>query len=273
MLLRALTAALVVLPAVASAQAPKIFLNEGSPGEYIIEIATPPVLDYSFHGSKTAGTELTLQQDVSGKLTGYSKTSGVTISSEASISGKVKTREGLPYVQMTTVDRGVIDGDPTYAVGKLRAFLSGWGSSSLLVGELFMKLCMTMEDPITEKKRRICMPNHTVVEEQVPDIGTWQVMLSLERIGDHLEGLGWLVTSAKRDETARLFEFDAHGKISPKTGLAKLTIRPQKPSPGTVTLIGTLAENAHGQAYFAAIHEVKGKLLGQSFNEVFEAGR
>ena len=256
------------MPALAGAQAPKIYLNPGSAGEYIIEIETPTVLDYTFHGSKTAGTTLDLDQDVSGRLTGHSHTGGATITSDAVIAGKVKSRQSLPYVQMTTVDQGVIDGEPTYAIGKLRASLYDWGANSMLVGELFMKFCMTMEDPIALRKRRICMPHWQSIEEKVPDIGTWQVMMSMEQIGDYVEGLGWLVTSAKRDETARLFEFDAHGKVSRRTGLAKVTIRPQDPSPGTVTLIGKLAEDG---THFTAIHEVKGKLLGQSFDEVFDS--
>ncbi len=271
MLRTVLVAVLALTPAVAAAQAPKVYLNPGSAGEYIIEIETPPILDYTFHGSKTAGTTLDLVQDVSGRLTGSSHTSGVTITSDAVITGKVKTRDGLPYVQMKTVDQGEIDGDPTHAVGKFRASLHNWGADSMLVGDLIMKLCMTMEDPITEKKRRICMPQWLPVEEQVPHIGTWQVWLSLERFGDHVEGLGWLVTSSGRDETARVFEVDAHGKISRQTGLAKVTVRPQKPSPGTVTLIGKLNDDQNGQQYFTAIHEVKGKLLGQSFDEVFDS--
>jgi hypothetical protein len=141
----------------------------------------------------------------------------------------------------------------------------------MLVGELRMKFCMTMEDPIAQRKRRICMPYWNEVHEKVPHIGTWQVMLSLERIGSSVEGLGWLVTSAKRDETARLYELDAHGKISPKTGLAKVVLRPQDPSPGTVTLIGELVGDEFDQQHFASIHEVKGKLLGQSFDEVFDS--
>lgn len=273
-----LTAVLVALPTLAAAQAPKIILNDASLDEYIIEFETPTVLDYTFHGSKTPGTTLDVAQDEKGKLIGRMHTSGVTISGDGTIKGKVKTVDALPYVTTTTVEKGVIDGDATYAVAKLRASLWGWGSESMLVGEMFMKYCMTIEDPIAQRKRRICAPYWHQIEEKVPHIGTWQVMLaSLSLYGStEIEGLGWIVTSSKRDETARLYEAAVYGKISTKTGLAKVVVQPSKlpdapPSPGTVTLIGKVKVEAKGLVHFTAIHEVKGKLLGQSFDEVFDS--
>ena len=134
MLRRTLTAILVVVPAVAAAQAPKIFPNLGTPGEYVVEIETPPVLDYSFHGVGGPGTTVTLAQDLRGKITGITKTSGATISGEGVISGKVKSRDGLPYVTLKTVEDGEIDGDATHTVAKLQGSLQGWGAESALVG-------------------------------------------------------------------------------------------------------------------------------------------
>ncbi len=268
---RTVAAILVVVPTLAAAQAPKIFPNLGNPGEYIVEIETPPVLDYSFHGVGGPGTTITMAQDLRGKITGTTKTSGATISGEGVITGKVKTRDGLPYVTLKIVEDGEIDGDATHTVAKLQGSLQGWGAESALVGDQIMKMCMTFEDPNAHKKR-ICLPNTTTFEQKVPHAGTWQILLSMERFGNEVQALGWLVLASEQPVTPHLYEVDAIGKISPKTGLAKVVVRPRPdgPNPGTVTLIGKVGEDQNGQAYFTAIHAVKGKLLGQSFDEVYD---
>jgi hypothetical protein len=40
---------------------------------------------------------------------------------------------------------------------------------------------------------------------------------------------------------------------------------------GTVTLIGPIAAGVDDQMTFTAVHEVKGELLGQRFDEVFDS--
>jgi hypothetical protein len=263
-------AALVALPAWAAAQAPKIQPNPGSPGEWTIDFEVPPVLDYSYDGSGGPGTTLTVQQDLQGKISGHTVTTGVYIISAGVVTGKVKSRDGLAYVATTTVEEGTIGGDPTTTVSKLRGTLFGWGDESTLIGDITTKTCLTAEEP-SGKRRRVCGSDVTPFTKPLPHAGDWQVIMNLEQFGAVVGGYGFIVTGAHDDATARIFEMDANGKIAARTGLVKLVLRPRpdQPSPGKVTLIGALAYDADGLPYLAAIHEVKGKLLGQAVDEVF----
>jgi hypothetical protein len=263
-------AVLVALPALAGAQAPKIQPVAGAPGQWTIDFEVPPVLDYSYEGSGGPGTTLTIQQDLRGKITGHSVTTLGTVASAGVITGKVKSRDGMAYVTTTTVDEGVIDGDPTTTVSKLKASFYGWGDESTLDGDIATKFCLTTELP-SGKRQRLCGSDTSVFTKPLPHAGDWQVIMNLERFGNVVGGYGFIVTGAHDDATARLFEMDANGKINARTGLVKIILRPRKdlPSPGKVTIIGTLAYDADDVPHLAAIREVKGKLLGQAFDEVF----
>jgi hypothetical protein len=261
---------------VATAQAPQIHAN-ASPdfvGEYIIDVETPPILDYTTADASpdSSGTTRIVSEDENGRLRGTSTTHSGVIDSASVLTGKVSTKKHLPFVQMKIVDVGTIDDDPTIAVGKLTASVFGWGADSYLVGEQLMKFCITMKDPIADRRRRICVPQRIAVEQHVPHIGTWQVRLALDRSGDFVSGPGWIVTAPLDPARIRFFEVEAVGKISTKTGLATVRlISRTDPSPGVVTLIGPIVGNFDDPQAFGAIHEVKGKLLGQSFDEVFDS--
>jgi hypothetical protein len=165
----------------------------------------------------------------------------------------------------------VIDGDPTTTVSKLKASFYGWGDESKLDGAIATKFCLTTEEP-SGKRRRLCGSDTSPFAKSLPHTGDWQVIMSLEDLGGGMiDGLGFIVLAAHDDATARLFEMDAKGKVNARTGLVKLEVKPRKdlPSPGKVTIIGTLAYDADDVPHLASIHEVKGKLLGQAFNEVF----
>ena len=264
-------AALVALPALAAAQAPNIQSAPGNPGQWTIEFVVPPVLDYSYEGSGGPGTTLTIQQDLKGKLTGHSVTTLGNVISAGIITGKVTSHDGMAYVTTTTVDEGVIDGDPTTSVSKLKATFYGWGDESKLDGATTTKFCITTDLP-SGKRQRLCGSGASPLTHSVPHAGDWQVSLTLEDFGGGVVGgYGFIVTGAHDDATARVFEMDANGKINARTGLVKLVLRPRPdhPSPGKVTIIGALAYDADGIPYLASIHEVQGKLLGQTFDEVF----
>lgn len=273
---RSLVLAVLAWASVAHATEPTIHPN-GDPafaGQYVIAIETPPVLDYSQSAATpdVTGTIRTLAQDEKGRIVGWSTTHDGVIDSAGIITGKVSSKKHLPFVQLKIVDVGEIDGDPTKAVGKVTAQLSGWGDASRLVGELALKFCMAVHDPIVDRVKKICAPSRTPIDEAVRHAGSWQVRLVLERFGDQLFGPGWIVTGVRDPATTRFFEVEAVGKISPRSGLATVRLLSRvDPSPGSVTLIGPVADDADGASTFTAIHEVKGKLLGQKFAEVFDS--
>ncbi|MEO6028260.1 MAG: hypothetical protein ABIR79_15455, partial [Candidatus Binatia bacterium] len=53
-------------------------------------------------------------------------------------------------------------------------------------------------------------------EQTMPHTGTWQVLLSMERIGNEVQALGWLVLASNQEVTPHLYPVEGIGKISPE---------------------------------------------------------
>jgi hypothetical protein len=243
-------------------------------GQYVVTIVTPPVLDYGRTTTLDAGGNVTttvLTQSTRGRIKGTSTTSGPAINGEGTFSGRVMTRQSQPFVVLRSVDRGDINGDKTLSVIRMAARLDGWGDGSRLVGQLAIRYCALITDPIRDVKKKICTGNSPGIDQAAPHLGTWEARLALDTSGGRVIGAGSIATGVRAGGT-RVSDVAVSGSVS-SDGLATVRLDPMDKSAfvGSVTLVGPLVGDADGQMRFASVHEVKGKLLGQSFDEVFDS--
>ena len=270
--------ALAALPDLAEAQAPVITPDPDPDfaGRYVVSVVTPPILDYSRTTMLEAGGSVTttmLVEDVRGRIRGTTTTSGPVINDEGRLRGRVSTKQGLPFVQLRTIEVGTVGEDKIRSVAKLAAHLEGWGPDATLVGQLKQHYCAIVTDPIRKVKKKICTDNAPAFNEPVPDAGSWEVRAALDRSGDRIIGAASISTGFGGAATRRTVDATVSGTVSSSSGLATVKLKPMDPAilRGSVTLIGPLVEDADGQLYFSSVHEVKGKLLGQAFDEVFDS--
>jgi hypothetical protein len=181
----------------------------------------------------------------------------------------VSTRDALPFLQLRTIEKGDINGDKTLSAISIRARLEGWGDASRLVGSMRIRQCFIVTDPIRDVKRKICSANDPEITQDAPHLGTWEVRLALDVAGGRVIGAGSIATAVLAGGT-RVADVTVSGSVG-ADGIATVRLVPMDKSilSGSVTLIGPLVADADDQRYFAAVHEVKGKILGQSFDEVF----
>lgn len=274
---RACTIAMVLLGrGIAGAQAPTITPDPdpNKLGQYVVTIFTPALVDYAGTSTLDAGGNVTttvLTQSTRGRVRGTTTTSGPAINGKGRLTGRVMTRNGLPFIQLRSLEHGDINGDETLSFIRSAARLEGSGSDSRLVGEMKIRYCAIVTDPIRDVKKKICSRNDPGMDRAAPHLGTWQVKLALFSSGTSVSGAGSIETGVLVGG-GRETDVKVSGTIG-ANGLATVKLEPMDKSvlAGTVTLVGPIVENADGDALFSAVHEVKGRLLGQSFDEVFDS--
>ena len=263
-------ASLVLLPALALAQVPVVTFSQGVT-EVLFE--TPGVYDFSrnYVSSDPDGSTVSIgvTHDADGRLSGFVNTVNGNVDIRGTLTGKVRTVEGTTLMKETLRSRGTTTGGkPDFrSIGVTTGRIAGLGGGAVLISKQSSTACIRMK--FGGKAKTVC--NKTVLKDRQSPFahaGDWRVRLAFDASGTDIAGTGTITVGASTDD-ARSFEVLVNGRFDPATGDATLTLEPTTDAGlGTVTIQGVVVPNTEGDRLHA-VHEVKGRLLGQKFNEAF----
>ena len=241
-----------------------------------ITFSSPAIYDLTTIFSTTGADGLTISRVVlhhaSGHLIGEGRDFGGDFNVRHEIKGTVKASRGVTVVKETTHSWGSIDtSDPEQykAVTWVNATIEGDAYDAKYKGSIYTKFCMTMFDPIWERKEKVCVRNEIPQELDYSGDGIWTVVLQpLARFGKDLFGTATIYVADGFGGGERSADVTVEGRIG-KNGLATLKMKASGEDPlGSVTLKAFVTGGESGDApTLGTIHSVSGKLLGQKFSE------
>jgi hypothetical protein len=261
-------------PLRAAAQTPSILIDDL--GVHQITFTTPGVFDFSSHQSfEDGGISFTTEavQDARGRILGTGRDVGGDFDVKHLIKGKCRSANGVSRLVFRMLSQGSVgSGDPEEykALGVMRGEVHGWGADAQFVGTLRSRVCLKDEDPILERTKIICRSNTIDHTFSLANAGNWQIRIFIDRIGDRIIGAASITTAVAIASNTRTFDVSVNGKVD-SDGVATIDLKPMDASGlGSVRLIGSVIHDpVLDVPTLVAIDEVKGRLLGQGFNEAY----
>lgn len=261
----------MALAGAASAEAPTISVDDLATNH--VRFVTPPVMDFSrtqlmFEDGITFALEI--EHDAKGRIRGRGHdTDGAGFDVTHIFKGKCKTSNGLPTLRQKMASSGSLGSgfsDELRSVGLIQGQVHGWGSQAQLVGSLRSQICITQRD-LHDKPFRHCTRNTAPYTVDLAHGGDWQVDAALERSGARVFGAASITTAVELPSIRRTFEVSVNGRVS-SDGSAVIDLKPMGPDGlGWVRLEATLSND--DPPTLLGIQGVRGKILGQRFNEVY----
>jgi hypothetical protein len=262
-----------VLAAGSAAAAPATITLEGS--THVINFTTPGIYDFSANESSSDGVianATLISHDLKGKIDGIIIDKGASIELTTEITGTCKRSGGVTVITEKMKGYGDLgNGDVIASRGKKRSEVRGAGAGAILFSVLKVKTCTKFKQPFSEKYSTVCGTGGGEHQTLIGDRGDWQVRMELQQpvVGEIL-GTGSISTNVHSAQFKRTTEVIVAGRYDEKDGTAKLKLTPLfAGGDGPVTILAEVV--AGGGVQWPAVTnvlEVKGKLLGQKFNEV-----
>ena len=261
----------VVFAGTASAEPPTISVDDA--GSHFIHFATPPILDFSrsilVTGDGGVTIAMEVEQDAKGRIRGLGHdTDGSGFDVRHVLTGRVKTSRGLPSLREKTTSQGSLGSDDSTlrGVGLVRGLVHGWGSQAELVGTLRSQICIT-QPGLSGKPFRMCTRNTAPHTIDLAHAGDWQIHVSLERSGSRVYGAASITTAALVSSLRRTFQVSVDGRVG-SDGQAVIDFEPTDANGlGSARIEATLSNDDPPE--LLAVQGVRGKILGQRFNEVY----
>jgi hypothetical protein len=247
---------------------------------HVITFSTPGVYDFSVDETESNGTIVSrylVSHDRKGKILGFLSDTSDHIALTTDVSGTCKTSNGVTVLTEKFKGRGDLgNGDSMFSRATKRSEVHGIGTGATLFSSLKIKTCVRLKQPFSEKVSTVCNSGGGNSETYLGDLGNWSVRLHITQpVPGEILGLGTISTGIeKQPKYVRTTEVIAAGSLKLEDGepaggygIAKIKLTPlQDDGDGPVTITARL----NGVLYpgIVEVLEVKGKLLGQKFNEV-----
>jgi hypothetical protein len=153
------------------------------------------------------------------------------------------------------------------------AAVYGSGADAIYSSTAKMTTCLKLKKAASEKYVTSCERSTIGTQVGIPHKGDWQMRLELSQpvVGEIL-GSGTIVTSITSSKNTRTTAVVVAGKYNAKNGTARLKLSPLfEDGDGPVTIVADVVAGA-GVTYpgITQVRAVKGKLMGQPFNESFQ---
>ncbi len=243
--------------------APPTIVKEGD-GTFRIDFTTPNVLDLSSDW---------VHHDDKGRLAGnLLDTDGAEFQVVHAITGSCKYSRGVTTVKQRIVSEGVVGGGDVFrSVSNFEGTIVGYGSAAQLVGHTSIKSCLRQTVPFGKKKFTVC--NITAEDPVVSKHdGRWSIRLVFDNDGKHLIGGAEVYTGQSNPKKAKSYSTSVSGKLDPD-GEANFKLVPldkHNGIGGTIKLRAlVIPRSGDNSPELVEILEVGGKVLGQSFAEVY----
>lgn len=271
MKMAALTGSLLLVAATANA-GPPITIDDF--GVSLIDFETPPIFDFSRTETSSDGSIVStwnLTHDRLGRIRGTivdrdAAGGGVVLSTL--VHGRCHTADGMTTVTQRLTGRGDLgNGDSMRSSTEVRGEIHGWGAEARMQAHFVVRTCTKLRNPITEKHQTFC--NDTAFEREFSyaNAGNWHMRLALEHSGSRVIGTGSIATGVATSQP-RTEEVAVSGTFVPG-GVSVLRLKPKtRGGFGPVVLRATLTEEEDLSLTVFEVHEAKGSLLGQRFDEV-----
>lgn len=249
----------------------------GGDGIHVITFTTPGVYDFSVDEQTVDGFldhRTLISHDLKGRIEGVITDSDGDLKLVTTIDGKVKTSGGIPV--MTTKLQGYGDfgnGDKIRSTAKKRSEVHGLGAAATLFTTITMKTCVLAKVPVGKDKYNVtCSKGGGTHESPLGSKGDWEIRIQgLAEPGlGQLIGTGEISTNIHSSKFKRTTPVLVTGKRSNDGTTAKIKLEPiDEGGDGPVTIVAeVIAGPGVLHPAITAVLEVKGKLLGQKFNEV-----
>jgi hypothetical protein len=243
-------------------------------GIHHIELASPDIYDFSHDTDEVDGEytfKMAVIHEADGTLVGEGHDYGNGLAIRYEYDGKVKKVRGVTTVQDELRSAGSLgSGDPKEytASSKFKGEIQGFDEEARLVGVTRTKSCIRIQNPILNRTEKICATSVVDVDRDYGNRGRWAVTMLIERSGKTLIGNGKIYIDDYGDEIT-FFPVTLDGTVKPD-GRATIKLEPVYPTGlGKVTIYGVLVGGEPGgdTPTLTAVHRVKGKILGQKFDE------
>ncbi len=248
-------------------------------GVHVITFTTPGVYDFSAEEHSNDGDierTVLISHDIKGKVVGLVRDKGSDIELVNESKGTVKTSNGITV--MKTKHKGYGDlgnGDSMTSSGTRRTEVRGSGADAMIFVTLKIKQCVKQWHPFKKKHVKICSSGGGNAPQQASfaNRGDWEVRMELQQpVVGELLGTGSISTNIHSATLERTTQVIVAGAYREEDGTAKLKLTPLfDDGDGPVTILAQVVAGPGVQwPAVTGVLEVKGKLLGQKFNEVVQ---
>ena len=275
-ILTAMSLGSVLLGTGAFAAPPTIEL--GDEGDHVITFTTPGVYDFSVDDQTVEGTldhYEVISHDLTGKIDGLITDSDGDVRLVTEIAGSVKTSHGITVMTTKLKGQGVIgDGDLIKSTAAKRSEVHGIGAAATLFTTIKLKTCVLARLPFSDKYNKTCSRGGGTHESALGSKGDWEIRIEglAEPALGELIGTGAITTNLHSTKFKRTTPVLVTGKRGNDGTTAKIKLTPlDENGDGPVTIVArVIAGPGVLHPAIDAVLEVKGKLLGQKFNEVVQ---
>lgn len=237
-------------------------------GASIVQFETPPVFDFTSHTVDSHdGVTTTWDVDhaANGRLRGrIVDSTGGAVTLTTVISGLIRGNDGTTTIRQKLRGSGDLGNkDSIRSIGLVRGTFSGWGADATLTATTKMRTCTRLFDPVRKVHRTLCNDGSFQKQYDYANAGDWLLRVALNHNGSTLFGAGSMFTGTSRDA-----DVSVAGTYLPG-GRSVLKLGPKDArGQGKVSLSVTLVAAEDGSLQITQVHELRGMLLGQRFNEV-----
>jgi len=263
-----LVAALASGPAAA---APPVIALDGS--THVLTFTTPGIYDFTASESSSDGGiahATIISHDVRGKIVGIIIDQGGMIELTTEIKGTCKKSRGMTVVTSKLIGYGDLgNGDSIASRGRKRSEVHGVGAAATLASTVRLKTCVKFRQPFSTKTVTQCEKGEVSNEVPLGNAGDWIARIELQQpVVGELLGTGSISTAIHSAQYKRTTEVIAAGSLR-NDGTAKIKLTPLfEGGDGPVTIIAEVVAGPGVQwPAITNVLAVKGKLLGQKFND------
>ena len=251
---------------------PEIFKDPN--GIHHVEFASPDIYDFSHDADEVEGDysfKMAVIHEADGTVVGEGHDYGNGLDVRYEYDGKVKKVRGVTTLQDELRAAGSLgSGDPKEytASSRFKGEIRGFDEEARLVGATKTRSCIKAENPFLNRTEKICATSVVDVDRDFGNRGRWAVTMLIERSGKTLIGTGKIYIGDYGDHI-KFFPVTVDGSVK-ADGRASIKLEPADATGlGKATIYGILVGGEPGgdTPTLTAVHRVKGKILGQKFDE------